>query len=86
MSTFTKLINKILTLDKELRFQELAKCLEYIGYTMNQPKGESSHYAFRKLRKLPITIPKGYPIKKVYVKMVRGVILEHENGGILNNE
>jgi predicted RNA binding protein YcfA (HicA-like mRNA interferase family) len=44
---------------------------------MHAPKGGSSHYTFRKPGKMPITIPKHEPIKKVYVQMVKEVI---ENG------
>lgn len=42
-----------------------------------RPNSGSSHYTFRKPGKMPITIPKHEPIKKVYVQMVKEVI---ENG------
>ena len=57
-----------------MRFDELRKVLESYGYTMNAPRGGSSHYTFRKSGCPPITIPKHEPIKKVYVEMVRDVI------------
>lgn len=41
---------------------------------MNSPRGGSSHYTFRKLGCMPITIPKHEPIKKVYVEMVKKVV------------
>lgn len=47
-----------------MRFEELRKVLESYGYTMNAPKGGSSHYTFRKPGKQPITIPRHEPIKK----------------------
>ncbi len=77
MSRFDKLLERIKSLSKDMRFEELRKVLESYGYTMNAPKGGSSHYTFRKPGKMPITIPKHEPIKKVYVQMVKDVI---ENG------
>ena len=78
MSKFDKLIQEILSLSKDLRFQELRKVLEYYGYTMTAPKSGSSHYTFRKPGSNPITIPKHEPIKKVYVQMVKDIV-EAEN-------
>ena len=77
MSKFDKLLERITLLSKDMRFDELRKVLESNGYTMHSPKGGSSHYTFRKPGKMPITIPKHEPIKKVYVQMVKEVI---ENG------
>ena len=77
MSKFDKLLERITSLSKDMRFDELRKVLESYGYTMHSPKGGSSHYTFRKPGKMPITIPKHEPIKKVYVQMVKKVI---ENG------
>ncbi|WP_288310503.1 type II toxin-antitoxin system HicA family toxin [uncultured Acidaminococcus sp.] len=76
MSKWEKLLKKILTLSKDMRFDELRKILESYGYVMSAPKGGSSHYTFRKPGKNPITIPKHEPIKKVYVEMVRQVVEE----------
>lgn len=76
MSKWEKLLKKILTLSKDMRFDELRKILESYGYVMSAPRGGSSHYTFRKPRKNPITIPKHEPIKKVYVEMVRQVVEE----------
>ena len=77
MSKWDKLIKRICTLSKDLRFDELRKVLESYGYVMNAPRSGSSHYTFRKLGHRPITIPKHEPIKKVYVEMVR-LIVESE--------
>lgn len=74
MSQWEKLLSKILSLSKEMRFSELRKVLEHYGYQMNAPKGGSSHYTFRKKGYYPITIPKHEPIKKVYVEMVKEII------------
>lgn len=81
MSRWDKLLNRILSLSKDMRFDELKKVLESYGYEMNAPKSGSSHYTFRKPGKNPITIPKHEPIKKIYIEMVREVVEEsaHEN-------
>ena len=79
MSQWHKLFDKILSINVNLRFHELAKVLTHMGYIQHQPKGGSSHFTFRKDGKMPITIPKITPIKKAYVKLVRDAILDHEN-------
>ena len=79
MSRWEKLIAKILSLDKDMRFDELCKVLESYGYTMSSPKGGSSHCIFRKPNYNPITIPKHEPIKVVYVKMVKDIVESDNN-------
>ena len=83
MSSWDKLLQRILSLDKNPRFEELRQVLEEYGYTMGAPRSGSSHYTFRKEGCFPITIPKHEPIKKVYVEMVRNVVESeaktHEN-------
>ena len=74
MTKWDKLIAKILTLSKDLRYDELRKVLESYGYEIHAPRGGSSHYTFRKPGCQPITIPKHEPIKKVYVEMVRQIV------------
>lgn len=74
MSKWEKLLTRIRTLSKDLRFDELRKVLESYGYKMNAPKSGSSHYTFRKPGCQPITIPKHEPIKKTYVEMVKQVV------------
>ena len=76
MSKWDKLLLRILSLDKNMRFDELRRVLESYGYAMYAPGSGSSHYTFRKTGKNPITIPKHEPIKKVYVEMVRTVVEE----------
>lgn len=76
MSKWDKLISRILSLSKDMRFEELRKVLEAYGYSMHGPSGGSSHYTFRKKGKNPVTIPVHEPIKKVYVEMVKRVVLE----------
>ena len=59
MSKWDKLLARICSLSKDMRFSELQKVLESYGYEMQAPKGGSSHYTFRKPGAMPITIPKG---------------------------
>lgn len=79
MSKWDKLLKRIETLSKDMRFDELCKVLESYGYTMSQPHGGSSHCTFRKPGCTPITIPMHEPIKTVYVLMVKDVIESEEN-------
>ena len=78
VTRWDKLLSRILSMDKDVRFEELRRVLEHYGYEMNVPSGGSSHYTFRKQGRSPITIPRHKTIKKVYVEMVRQVI-EEEN-------
>ena len=79
MSSWDKLLERIQRLSNGLRFNELRKVLEAYGYTMNQPRGGSSHYTFRKQGCAPITIPKHEPIKRTYVELVRQVVESEAN-------
>lgn len=74
MTKLDKLVNRILNVPKDMRFDEVKKVLEKCGYKTEQPKGGSSHYTFRKEGCEPITIPKHSPIKRIYVKMVKEVV------------
>ena len=78
MSKWEKLLFRIHTLPKDVRFSELQIILEGYGYTMHAPTGGGSHFTFRKSGKNPITIPAHDPIKRTYVLMVKEVI-EEEN-------
>jgi predicted RNA binding protein YcfA (HicA-like mRNA interferase family) len=79
MSKWDKLLTRICSLSKDLRFDELRKVLESCGYEMAAPRGGSSHYTFRKQDCQPITIPKHEPIKKVYVEMVKQIVESEAN-------
>ena len=79
MSKWDKLLSRICSLDKGLRFDELRKVLESYGYEMKRPSGGSSHCTFRKADHNPITIPLHEPIKTVYVMMVKEVIETEES-------
>ena len=78
MAKWDKLLDKIKSLDKEMRFAELKKVLQSYGYTVSQPKRGSSHYTFRKTGYNPITIPNHEPIKVVYVRMVKEILEAEE--------
>ncbi len=79
MSKWDKLIARICSLDKNMRFDELRKVLESCGYVMKRPSGGSSHCTFRKAGRNPITIPIHEPIKTIYVQMVKDVIETEES-------
>ena len=78
MSQFDKLLQRIRSLDKDLRFEELKRILEHYGYTMSGPAGGSSHKTFRKAGCFPVTIPQHDPIKKAYIEMVRDIVESEE--------
>ena len=48
MSQFDKLLERISALDNNMRFAELKKVLEKLGYEMRGPSSGSSHMTFRK--------------------------------------
>ena len=79
MSKYDKLLDRVKSLDRNLRFEELAKILERIGYVMKSPKGGSSHVTFKKDGKLLITIPKTTPVNKAYIELVRDAIIDYES-------
>ena len=79
MSKWMKLLARICSLSKDIRFDELKKILESYGYVMKGPSAGSSHFTFRKPGCAPITIPKHEPIKKAYIIMVKEIV-ESEEG------
>ena len=78
MSKWEKLLNKIASLSKDVRFAELKRILENYGYEGKKPGNGSSHWTFRKQGKPPITIPENEPIKLTYVRMVKDIIESEE--------
>ena len=78
MAQWEKLLSRIKSLDKNMRFAELSKILQSYGYVVSQPKSGSSHYTFRKPGCNPITIPNHEPIKVVYVRMVKEIVEAEE--------
>lgn len=78
MSQFDKLLQRIRSLDKNMRFDEVRRVLEAYGYTMSSPASGSSHTTFCKMGCQPITIPRHEPIKRIYIIMVREIIESEE--------
>ncbi len=78
MSQMDKLLLKIKSLDRNLRFKEIQKVLESLGYTMKGPSSGSSHKTFRKPGCFPITIPVHEPLKLIYILMVKEAIEKEE--------
>ena len=78
MSQFDKFLNRIRTIDKDLRFDELRKVLEYYGYIMDESSG-GSHKVFRKPGFPTITIPRHTPIKRIYIILVKELIEREES-------
>jgi predicted RNA binding protein YcfA (HicA-like mRNA interferase family) len=79
LSQWNKLIDDILNLNRNIRFDDLVKALIRIGYAQSQPKRGGSHYTFRKSGKDSITIPKStQPMNRVYIELVRTAIIEFE--------
>ena len=79
MSKWDKLLSRICSLSKDLRFEEIKRVLESYVYEMKSPSGGSSHCTFRKSGCQPITVPRREPIKKVYVEMVREIVEREAN-------
>jgi len=76
MSKKEKLIEAIKNNPKNVRFEDLRKILESIGYTAVNNGG--SHYVFTKENATSLTIPYKKPVKVVYVKQVIKIIEEEE--------
>ena len=57
MAKEQKLFDKVLKLNKGMRFDEIVKVLSIIGYTKSAPGGGSSHHTFRKPGCRALTIP-----------------------------
>ena len=72
MSKWDKLILRIKSLDKNMRFEELQKVLEAYGYEMSSSGG--SHCSFRKEGARTVTIPKHRVVKLFYVAIVKEIV------------
>ena len=73
MSQFDKLLERVKTLDKNLRFDEVRKVLEAYGYVMdNHSRG--SHRTFRKPGFEIVTIPEHEPVKIAYIKVIKAIV------------
>lgn len=70
MSDVQKLIQKMKRQPNGMRFQEIAKVLEYNGYILKKKKSGTSHRNFINEEGDVITIKEENPLKAVYVKDV----------------
>ena len=86
MSQWNKLINQVLALDINLRYEDLSKALTRIGYTAKQPRGGSSHVTFRKDGYMPVTLLKKPQMDKVYVELVKTAVLKYLSEEASKNE
>lgn len=75
MAKLNKLYNRIARNPKDVDFAELDKILKQYGFKCRQPGTGSSHYIYRH-PDLPdmLSIPKGRPVKAVYVKQALAAI------------
>lgn len=76
MSKKDKLIDAIKNNPKNVKFEDLKKILEKLGYVSINRGG--SHYVFTKKDSISLTIPYKRPVKVIYVKQVINII-EEEN-------
>ncbi len=74
MSQLEKALQKLLSLPKEMRYEELKSILERFGFTGTEVG--SSHITYRRDGYPNITIPRHGDIKRAYIKLVRDVISE----------
>ena len=74
MSKKEKLKEAIKNNPKNVKFEDLQKILESIGYIGINNGG--SHYVFTKKNSISLTIPYRKPVKVIYVKQVIRIIEE----------
>ena len=77
MSRKDKLIEAIKNNPKNVKFEDLKKILESLGYKAINRGG--SHYVFTREASISLTTPYKKPIKVIYVKQVISIIEEEEN-------
>jgi predicted RNA binding protein YcfA (HicA-like mRNA interferase family) len=77
MSKKDKLIEAIKNNSTNVKFEDLKKILENMGYTSINRGG--SHYLFTKKDSTSLTIPYKKPVKVIYVKQVIQIIEEEKN-------
>ncbi len=74
MSKKEKLIEAIKNNPTNVKFEDLKKILETLGYKAINNGG--SHYVFTKENSMSLTIPYKKPVKVIYVKQVIKIIEE----------
>ena len=76
MSKKDKLIKAIKNNPTNIKFEDLKKILEGLGYSAINRGG--SHYVFTKDNCISLTIPYKKPVKVIYVKQVIQIIEEED--------
>ncbi len=76
MSKKDKLIKAIKNNPTNIKFEDLRKILEGLGYSATNRGG--SHYVFTKDNCISLTIPYKKPVKVIYVKQVIQIIEEED--------
>lgn len=76
MSYFEKQLEKLFSLPKEMRYEEIKLLLEKFGFVGTETKSGSSHITYRKEGYPNITIPRHGNIKKVYLRMIKKALCE----------
>lgn len=78
MSQWDKLLARLKTIPNDMRYEEVRKILEGMGYKGDE-SGGGSHVIYRKSKCEPISIPKHDPIKRAYIQIVKKAMEEIEN-------
>lgn len=76
MSQLEKQLEKLFSLPREMRYEEIKALLERFGFIGIETGSGSSHITYRKNGYPNITIPRHGNIKRVYLKLVKNVIME----------
>ncbi len=74
MSQLEKQLLKLISVPKEMRYEEIKNILERFGFIGIEVG--SSHITYRKDGYPNITIPRHGNIKRMYIRLVRDVIME----------
>ena len=79
MSKHSKRLRRLLsgTADRSFSFEELRGILLHLGFEQRTPKGSHYTFAHPDVRDI-LTIPKRRPLKPIYVKKARAMILDHQ--------
>ncbi|MBW6467120.1 MAG: type II toxin-antitoxin system HicA family toxin [Brevefilum sp.] len=72
MSRKEKLLQRLLSRPKDLRFEELEKLILSFGYSLDRIRG--SHAIYCKAGRSPLTIPVKTPVKSYLIKQVLAAI------------
>ena len=78
MSRMEKLLEKIRNNPKDVSYEDLDKLLRWAGFIRRVQHSGTSHFYYSKPGfPHPLSIPKKYPLKEVYVKLALKFIDEY---------